>query len=554
MTKAKAGSGYAKLPPIWVSPRGGDRQVGGETVPTYRLQEAIDAADAGTTIQLLPGIYDEPGVFDGKCGTQDHPIVLEGDGGVTLDGGRMPFRPPDDHPEFEHPAFLKIRNSQWISIRDLSIQNAWATAIFVEDSCHLAIRRVNFQGGTFAIFCRGRDTRNVLVERCAWSQDTRIWQDIHWDDIHAFPRPRKELDGDFLRAVDVAGRFEIRHNLISNAFNGVHFFALPDKPKEDDTADACKPEPKEDDTVDACKPEPLKITYDPAVNRDVVIANNTFTFIRDNAVESEFLATNWWIYGNRVFNCHKWFALENSQGGYWYIFANTGWFDRKPGPPTDDNNGGSVFKTTNVEKWLNNDPVYVFHNSWYLRSSVMKKGRLRNFHHFNNAIEFCDPANHPPGVGQPDRRMFGSKFMEGWEADPGAITWLNDVCNHPDFAELIERPDLKVDGQYGPLSFWDPMAGFFGPHPAKEYAIKPTGRLTRKGVAFDLKLIDRSELWHLPAERNIGAIRCHNTTTHRDVAYEPDDFECPTGAMPVAIVPADTKRDEDTAAGRKACP
>ena len=531
MTGKAAQSTESAPDELWVSPRGGKRQVNGDPTPTYRLQEAIDLAGAGTRIRLLPGIYDEPGVFDGKSGTPKDPIVLEGSGGVTLDGGRMPFRPPDDHPEFEHPAFLKIRKSKWISINNLSIQNAWATAVFVEDSCHLAIRRINFQGGTFAIFCRGQETRDVLIERCAWTQDTRIWQDIHWSDIHAFPRPRKELDGDFLRAVGVAGRFEIRRNLISNAFNGIHFFALPDKSTSDD--------PK-----DKCKFEKLKITYDPDLNRDVVIANNTFTFVRDNAVESEFLATNWWIYGNRVFNCHKWFALENSQGGHWYIFANTGWFDRKPGPPTDENNGGSVLKTTKKEQWLNNQPFYVFHNSWYLRSSFMKKGLLQHFHHFSNAIEFCDPANHPPGVGQVDRRMFGDEFMTGWKAAPDAITMSNDVCNHWDFAALIAHEDLHVDGRFGLLPFKDPQAGFFGPDPKKEAAIKPEGRLTGNGIAYELELIGTRAQWQLPPNRNIGAIRCHNKTIHRDVAYEPEDLGCPCDAIPKAQVPEDPSEDD----------
>lgn len=520
---------------IWVSPRGGERQVCGRTVATLRLQEAIDVAVAGATIRLLPGVYDEPGVFDGKCGTADHPITLEGDGGVTLDGGRMPFRPPEDHPEFEHPAFVKIRRCQWISIRDLAIQNAWPTAIFVEDSRHLAIRRVNFQGGTFAIFCRGPRTRDVLVERCAWAQDPRIWQDIHWDDIHAFPRPRKELDGDFLRAVGVAGRFEIRRNLISNAFNGVHFFALPDEPDK-----SCPPPGGEF--------KPLNIDYDPAMNRDVVIANNTFTFVRDNAVESEFLATNWWIYGNRIFNCHKWFALENSQGGYWYLFANIGWFDRKPGPPTDENNGGSVLKTTTKERWLTDKPVYMFHNSWYLRSSFMKKGLLRGFHHFNNAIEFCDPANHPPGVGQIGRRMFGDKFLQGWLDCPGAIQMVNDVCNHRDFAFLIAHDRLTVDGHCGPVAFWDPQAGFFGPHPDKEEALDEAGRLSGRGAKYPLDLIDQKTRWVIPEGLNIGAVRCHNETTHRDVVYGPEDFDCPSGAIPVARVPAEDS-PEDRPAG-----
>lgn len=526
-----------------VSPRGGTRQFDGKPVTTYRLQEAIDKAKAGTTIRLLPGVYDEPGVFRCKFGTKKRPIILEGVGGVTLDGRRQPFRPPDDHPTFDHPAFLKIKECSWIVIRDLAIQNAWPTALYIENSSHLAIRRTYFHGGTFAIFCRGRGTHDVLITRCAWMQDPAIWQDIHWDDIHAFPRPRKELDGDFLRAVDVAGRFEIRRNLISNAFNGVHFFALAEKPKSD-----CE-KAKEDPCVD----EKLKIDYDQDVNRDIVIANNTFTFIRDDAVESEFQATNWWIYGNRIFNCHKWFALENSQGGYWYIFANTGWFDRKPGPPTDDNNGGSVLKTTTHDQWVNTLPVYVFHNSWYLRSSYIKKGLLRKFGHFNNAIEFCDPANHPPGVGQVGRRMFGEIFLKAWFGQQNSILFQNDVCNHPDFADLMARSGLHVEGRVGPLSFKAPQDGFFGPNPKKkDRGIVVPDLLSGEGVSQTLELIGRKTKWTLPDGLNIGAIRCHNTVTHRDVAYDPDDFDCPDKAEPKADVPDEPCEDEQAKAKTKA--
>ena len=499
---------------LLVSPRGGPRQVSGNPVRAFRLQEAIDAAKPGDTIRLLPGVYDEPGVFDEKSGTAAAPIILEGDGGVTLDGGRMPFRPPDDHPEFEHPAFLKLRNSDWIVIRHLAIQNAWPTAIFVENSKHLHIARINFHGGTFAIFCRGEGTRQVLIHRCAWSQDPDIWQGIRWKDIHVPPRPRKELDGDFLRTVDVYGQFQISNNLIANAFNAIHFYATEKK------------KPGE-------------------VNNDVVVRDNTFTHIRDNAVESEYLATNWWVFGNRIHNCHSWFAFENSKGGYWYVFSNTGWFDSKQGPPDDEYHGGGVLKTTKYVDHLNEWPFYVFHNSWYLRSAYLKKGLLDNFHHFNNAMAYCDPARHPPGVGDPCRRMFAPNsaemgddgrfaftysFYEAWrdgveddeERRPLAITFRNDLCNHSDFGHLVKAPGFDVRGHYGPVPFKRPQGGYF----------KPVGcALKEKSISYDLELRDGG-LWKLSDKNNIGAVGDTATEENPYGHYLPDTLGCPDGAIP----------------------
>ena len=500
---------------LLVSPRGGDRQLDGSTVATLRLQEAIDKATAGTTISLLPGVYDEPGVFDAKSGSKTHPIVLEGNGGVTLDGRRMPFRPPDDHPVFEHPAFLKFRGSQWIVIRDLAIQNGWSTAIFVEDSRHLDIERVAFHGGTFAIFCRGRKTRDVSIRHCAWSQDPAIWHGILWRDIHVPPRPRKELDGDFLRAVDVHGRFRITNNLISNAFNGIHFFAGETCPLGD-------------------------------ANNDIVIANNTFSHIRDNAVESEFQATNWWVYGNRIHNCHSWFAFENSKGGHWYVFGNTGWFDSKPGPPHDEFHGGGVLKTTKKAKWLNEGPFYVFHNSWYLRSAYLKKGLLDNFHHVNNAVVYCDPARHPPGVGDFSRRMFapnsaevaGSGMFEfplslqeawrdgvkdGRDRRALSIKFLNDACNHSDLHHLEASPGFDVR-QIHPLgdALVDPRGGDFD---LKGDALK--GRST----TYEL-LLPRNGPWHLPNGLNIGAVGEAKTKDNPFGVYRPATLGCPPDAIP----------------------
>ena len=329
----------------YVSPDGATRIVNGKKKQTVTFEHAIARAKAGDEIVILSGAYTVPFVLDGVSGKKGSVIRIRGDSGATLDGRRDLVRPPDwNEPSFEHFAFIKMRGSKYIEISNLTIQNVWPTAIYIEDCQHIAFRRLNLHGSTFAFFAREPTTSDLLIEHCAWVQDVRIWDRVLWKDIHHFPRPRKELDGDFFRSLSIAGRVVIRRNLIAHAFNGIHFFAEKDKDKTGD------------------------------VNEGVWIYENTFQFIRDNAVEAEYLATNWWVYRNRIYNCHKWFAFEHCRGGHWYIFANVGWFDRKPGPPDDENNGGAVFKTNRVSKdmedcRLPSRPVYVFHNSWYLRSS-----------------------------------------------------------------------------------------------------------------------------------------------------------------------------------------
>ena len=114
--------------------------------------------------------------------------------------------------------------------------------------------------------------------------DGRIWDQIHWKDIHGPPLPRRELDGDFFRSKDIKGNVIVRHNFIAQAFNLLDVFA--------------ERAPLPGESTAGCG------------------YRNTFTFIRDNAVEAENSATNWWVFENRIYNCHTWFAFEQCNGGY----------------------------------------------------------------------------------------------------------------------------------------------------------------------------------------------------------------------------------------------
>jgi hypothetical protein len=102
-------------------------------------------------------------------------------------------------PSFKDYAFFKIRNCIGIAIENTTIQNVWPTAIYIENSQHVTVRKLNLNGATYGIFARGVGTRHIVLEHCSWIQDTRIWQEVLWRDIHADPLPRRELDGDFFR-------------------------------------------------------------------------------------------------------------------------------------------------------------------------------------------------------------------------------------------------------------------------------------------------------------------------------------------------------------------
>jgi len=423
---------------------------------TIVLQKALDFAVLGDLIQILPGVYDTPIVISGlgaipspsKSGDSekhvfDSPIVIRGSAGVTFDGRRNLVRPPDhDRFDADNYAFVRILNCKGIVLENLTIQNVWPAAIYIGDSKGIALRRINIHGSTYAVYARAsnwnRKTSDILIERCAWVQDTRIWQSIYWDDIHHPPLPRKELDGDFFRGWNVAGNVVVRKNSINHAFNGVHLFASTNKRK----------------------------SVKDQVNNNVWVYQNTFSFIRDNAVEAERQAHNWWVWGNGLFNVHKWFAFEEKcSGGYWNFFSNRGWFDRKPCPKDDPYNGGAVFKFKQDKR--SSGPINVFHNTWFLRSTYIKKGRMRGLGHFNNIVEYAPADFGLPGTVNPDQPVFGKRFIEeciNANSEPGNedYRFANDLSNRQEYFDKValimsrsaaRAPDTAL--------FANPTDGFF---------------------------------------------------------------------------------------------
>ena len=388
-------------PEIYASSDGARRWIDGEPRETVRLDAALKMVKPGQTVRLLSGVYTDPVEISNKDGSFDRPIVVRGESGVTFDGRRNLVRPTDDEQvDRRSYAFIKILDSRGIILDNFTIQNVWPTAVYIGDSSEIVLRHLNLHGGTYAIYARGERTRRIVAERCAWTGDTTLWDGVVWKDVHMPPFPRRELDGDFFRSFDIPGEVVIRRNMIQHVFNGVHMFATPGMS---------------------------------TVNRDIwsVLPRTRSPSSATTSSSRSSCARNWWIFGNLIYNAHKWITYERSRaaatGTY---FANVGWFDRQPGPPGDANNGGAVFKET--EEPFPTEPTYVFHNTWYLRSTYVKKGGMPGLVHFNNAIVYARAAHHPPGLVDDDKPMFGADYLARWR--PGDATFDNDYCQHPQYS------------------------------------------------------------------------------------------------------------------------
>ncbi|HYE00866.1 MAG TPA: hypothetical protein VEH84_15900 [Alphaproteobacteria bacterium] len=503
---------------IFIAP-GSARGDGAAADRPTSFANAIRRAQPGDVLRLLPGTYRHPLVVADKEASAEAPIVIRGGGGVVLDSGWEPNDPPDDPAEADH-AQVKIVRSRGITVCDLAIRNAWPTAVYIGDSQQVRLARLDIVGGTYAVFAQGEATRDLLVEDNRWVQDETerlIWSELTFDQIHEH-RSHQEFDGDFFRAQSIRGFVTIRRNHVRHAFNGVHFFA--------DKAEAA----------------PGRFSI------NVEICHNRFEYIRDNAVEPETTAVNWWVHHNSFHNVYKLFSLERVAGGHWYIFANTAWFDERPGPEHDCNRGGAVLKLKEVKpakeaaelpRW----PVWMFHNSLFLRSSYCKKGAIRHFTHANNAVQYCDGTGGTAAICRPGQAVFGPvPATPGCPADPEGtrfttewerldIRFFGDVWSHPDFPAGLQAQGYPVAGLGDPPGFTDPSHG--------DFRLRPGAAAAGRGAELMVPMPDGT-VWHSPAGLDAGAAQ--GGGSFGGPAYRPWRDTAPLGLPAVAVAapaPAD---------------
>lgn len=366
---------------IYASCRGDRRFVDGAVVDTLSLAEAVAAARPGDTVQLLPGGYFPPTRIDpdnpalaealpvemrGVHGREDAPVTIRGLGPSTALFGEGKAEIAEARlPTAEHFAFFKLFDCQWIVFEHFDVAGCWPTFCYMENSRYVTVRGLRIFDGRYAVFARGEGCHHILLEGCRWRQDTTgaLWRSISWAAV------KQEDDGGYyyyngglFGSVDISGSLIVRGNTICSAFNGLRLKA------------------------NAAKGDRL--------NHNVEIYANRFHDVRDNPVEPERTAVNWYVTGNRIANAHAWFSLDAVAGGFWYFCGNTGFFNDKPGLPEGDNTGGTVYKFDD-DGGMPKRRVLAAFNTFFLRANLIKEGRSRHFHHLDNVILFCTPADLP---------------------------------------------------------------------------------------------------------------------------------------------------------------
>ncbi|MCP4316993.1 MAG: hypothetical protein GY789_13505 [Hyphomicrobiales bacterium] len=443
---------------------------------------------AGDRLVLKKGEYSIPLILTGIAGTAEKPIIIESKRGAVFTSGislkkytqranliAMRRQAAGNYPSIGQTAdeaVLAFIHCKHMILRGLHFCRCWPTAVYLEECQHMTLERLKIREGTIAIGANGSTTRDLIISDCDWRQDVspnnNMWNSIPWTAIHGSREntggdrvdPKNDFrafDGDFFRAWDVAGNIVIRDNRISDAFNAIHFFNRLDQ------------------LAPGVGPKGLKFNGGRRASSNILIENNTFTRIRDNAIEPEDYAWNWVIRHNVFADCYRPFSLELQRAGWFYVYGNYGWVNNQPSLQTKDpeRTKCSHFKLGGLQK--NEGTIHVFLNSWYYRKGkgIFPKGALKNLRHFNNAM----------GFGRPQRaRMFGDTqdlpialkarsktetvddlerhFTRDWDPDQYNIEIDGDISEDSNFPDAFRDMGFPLgkESKPGAPGFADPEA------------------------------------------------------------------------------------------------
>lgn len=412
----------------------------------WHLADALTHLEPGMVLHLAPGGYDVADLSERltitASGTPEQPIIIEGSGPGTIIRGAargvaalaLPHVPGQSafiRPHYARTAScVRIDEQQWIVIRELSFESC-AVAVHARNSRYLTLDGITATGGQYVMFAEGPQSHHLLLENSTWTQDPSedMWQRKHWC-AYKFGLERN-MNGAMFGSQDIAGDVIIRRNHVHHAFNAVR--------------------------VDVSRARQRDPHWRGRLNANFDIYGNVFEYIRDNVLEPEYDATNWWMYENRIHNAHAWFSFDGLHGGRWHLFNNMGGFDDKPSRRCLRHEGcrqwarerpdacGDLHSDGRVIK-LRRDgqaapgPLNVFNNSWYLRASITKRGRFGTWNHFNNAIEFCRSGAHADGICDRPR------FFNGLKWDAARYRFMNDLSNHRNFPLELARRGFAVQG------------------------------------------------------------------------------------------------------------
>ncbi|MEM9107798.1 MAG: right-handed parallel beta-helix repeat-containing protein, partial [Pseudomonadota bacterium] len=432
---------------------------------------------AGDHLVLKKGNYNRPIIVTGIAGTPENPIVIEAEDGVVFTSGlslkkytaranRIALRRESAgyYPsvgQTADEAALAFVHCRHIIVKNLQFKRCWPTAVYLDDCQHVQLEGLKIREGTIAIGANGLTTRDITVCDCHWQQDVsndhKMWNSIAWSAIHGASgnggtsvdpdADYRAWDGDFFRAWDVSGNIVIRNNTISDAFNGIHFFNRIDQ------------------LAPGVNPKSLQYNGGRRSSANVLIEKNTFTRIRDNAIEPEYFAWNWVVRHNIFADCYRPFSFDLDRSGWFYIYGNYGWVKNPPseGKPGLDRNKCSHFKLGGLQQ--NEGNIHVFFNSWYYEKGkgIFPKGALKNLRHQNNAIGFKN-ANKARMFGDTSslqqRGLLASDafasddlsrhFTRQWDALHYNIVFDGDIAEDADFPGIFRNLGFALGSKSKP--------------------------------------------------------------------------------------------------------
>jgi hypothetical protein len=415
-----------------VSPGGGVVEHDGchrVTIPPRRIGAV---ARPGDRFSFLPGIYREPFGLDGlwhngpqivlsgptPCEARADPDVRAGY--AVLDGGRT--RPVaarrDLRPDAHDFAFIKLRRCRGVALRNFHFVDCWPSCVYLEDCAAIDLFDMAGLGGQFFVYSRNdplqtaaraadrdRDAAGgyLRLHRLDWVQDPErlMWQGkVTWRAVKRQAEGGEDashFNGALFGALRQPGPVAIRGCKVAHAFNAIRMDARG-------------------------------LRGDLDVNTDILIEDNSFSHIRDNAVEPEKWAARLWVIRNRFFNNHAAISLQGVSGRHWYVLGNTALNQDKPIDVS--NTGGQILKID--ARWTRClGEFHVVHNAVLTRTSYTKAAAITNLTHMNNAIGFT----------RADRSLLPDPFR--WNP---SLRFASDVCNASDYPDGLQARGLPVEG------------------------------------------------------------------------------------------------------------
>ena len=369
------------------------------------IMKILNAAQAGDTVLFTEGSYSGAYRLENLHGAVNQPVVICGVSAeqCIIDGDTKPGM------SLQHQAFI-LEGCSWIVIEQFTIKNCWTDLVLAENTSYLSLRLCNLFGGKRALFAKGRDSHHLLVEKCNWQQDERVWthaDGYSWDEVHH--GIYKHYNGSLFQGSEISGSFVLRDNQIQNTFNAFRLSQINDG------------------------------STDPLACTNGEIYRNIILNTSDNVLEPEVYALNLHFYHNTLINGHAFVSITEVQGGEIYIYGNTAI------SMPDSEDGWTIFKISSERESLCR-PLYIFNNSWQVDFDMIGSPRnvWENNHirHFNNAC--VSEASDSFGI-----------------YNLGDDNRFDYDCSNVPFPALLTSMGFEKKGVVADPMFRDPLAGDF---------------------------------------------------------------------------------------------